>query len=95
MAISRYRSLRVLKNEEGVSYFETLELPNININAIPHIVVSYSQGDRLDLLADKHLGNGAYWWIIALVNKLSWPWGIPYGTLLKIPNSVEQILDLF
>lgn len=55
----------------------------------------YKQGDRLDHLAARYLGEDQYWWIIALVNGINYPFssgGLVPGRTIKIPNSAEDIL---
>jgi hypothetical protein len=50
-------------------------------------------GDRLDRLAHKYYGEDQYWWVIALTNQISYPLGIPVGTVLLIPESVRPVLE--
>jgi hypothetical protein len=56
----------------------------------------YKAGDRLDHLAAKFLGDDQYWWVIALVNDISYPFasgGLVPGKTLKIPTSAQDVLD--
>lgn len=56
----------------------------------------YKRGDRLDHLAAKHWGDSSYWWVIALVNNISYPFpsgGLTYGKILKIPFDVKDVLE--
>lgn len=50
-------------------------------------------GDRLDKLANKYYSDDELWWVIALVNNIDFPMGIPIGTVLKIPAQAEEIID--
>lgn len=55
----------------------------------------YKQGDRLDHLAARYLGDDQYWWVIALVNGINYPFasgGLVPGRILKIPSNVNDIL---
>lgn len=49
------------------------------------------RGERLDHLAAKYFNEDKYWWVIALVNKIDFPLGIPTGTVLHIPRDVKDI----
>ena len=44
------------------------------------------EGDRLDLLAHRLLGDARLWWIIADYNDIFWPLDIEPGTALRIPS---------
>ena len=48
-------------------------------------------GDRLDTLAAKFLNDDEYWYVIALVNNLTFPF-ITSGTTLKIPYDAFEVL---
>jgi hypothetical protein len=53
-------------------------------------------GDRIDHIAAKHLGDDQYWWVIALVNGINYPFssgGFTPGRLIKIPVDVKDVLD--
>lgn len=95
MPISRYQGTKILKDDKNISYRETFEFPNVDFSAIPHVSVSFSHGDRLDILAHKFYGQGQYWWIIAWANNLAWPFSIPEGTILTIPLDHNILLELF
>ena len=98
MAVSRYRNFRQVKSfPRDPRRLETF--PSISMNelaAIPHTVIVYKETDRLDHLAENFLGSGAYWWAICLMNDLDNPFSYKLlpGFLLKIPNSVDPILNL-
>jgi hypothetical protein len=70
-----------------------------NIDLLAGVATSdytYQHGDRLDHLAAKFLGDDQYWWVIALVNGINYPFasgGLVPGVVLKIPVSVKDILD--
>lgn len=52
-----------------------------------HTVVD---GDRIDLLAFRYLGNADLWWIICDYNDIFFPLELPPGTVLRIP-SMEHV----
>jgi hypothetical protein len=43
-------------------------------------------GDRIDLLAHRDLGNAKLWWIICDYNDLFFPLEITLGQVLRIPS---------
>lgn len=56
----------------------------------------YKVGDRLDHLAARFLGDDSYWWIIALVNNIAYPFssgGLVPGKVLLIPKQAQDVLD--
>lgn len=59
----------------------------------PVVEYMWEFGDRLDRLSSEHLGDDMLWWIIAFVNEISYPLGIPVGTVIKIPTSSRPILE--
>lgn len=93
MALSRYRNLNTLF---GNKYFETTKYPTKQqLDALNTIQIVASKFDRLDNLAHVHLGDGNYWWVIALLNGIDWAYDIEEGQILKIPTNIDQILKLF
>lgn len=100
MSKSRYSDTRVI---DGKSY-ATFALPRIAgglkeldlLEGVRTTEYLYKNGDRLDHLAAKFFGDDSYWWIIALVNNIKWPFasgGLSPGVRLKIPMNVNDVLD--
>ena len=48
------------------------------------------EGDRIDLLAHRYLGDARLWWIICDYNDIFFPLELQPGTDLRIP-SIENI----
>lgn len=48
------------------------------------------EGDRIDLLAYRYLGQAELWWIICDYNDIFFPLELDAGTVLRIP-SVEHV----
>ena len=48
-----------------------------------------SDGDRLDLLANRFYGDSSLWWVIAVTNGLSDSFFVPPGTRLRIPGDMQ------
>lgn len=57
---------------------------------------TFKAGDRLDHLAARFFNDESYWWILALVNGISYPFasgGLIPGRTLRIPHDVKDVLD--
>ena len=55
------------------------------------------QGERLDVLARRYLGDGRYWWILCMVNGINDPIGdkkLRPGSELAIPTEAKRILGI-
>ena len=95
MARSRYDRSRIIDGNQ----FETFVLEQTNrikepdtftgVEVFEYIV---KKEDRLDHLAARFLNEDTYWWVIALVNNLTFPFVDP-GTRLLIPINVRDVLD--
>ena len=56
----------------------------------------FKRGDRLDHLAARFLGDDDYWWLIALVNGVNYPFasgGLVPGRKLLIPLAAQDVLN--
>ena len=77
-------------------FYETSDFPTqAQLDEVSVVRVRVSNFDRLDNLAAKHLGDGTYWWVIAVMNDLSWAFDFTEGQVLKIPVDVNDVLRLF
>jgi hypothetical protein len=93
MVFSRYRNLNTLEDKK---FYETPTFPSkTQLDAIDTFQIRVSRFDRLDILAFKHLGAGEYWWIISVMNDLSWAFSFEEGQILKIPVNLDDVLRLF
>ena len=59
----------------------------------PYVEYKWQAGDRLDQLANRFYNDDQYWWVIALVTAITYPLGIRPGTVIFIPNDVNDILS--
>jgi len=92
MASSRYRNVNIIDKQ----FFETNTFPEREkLDNISTFQIVASRFDRLDNLAFKHLGSGEYWWIIAVMNDITWAFGFEEGQILRIPVDVKEVLKLF
>lgn len=93
MALSRYRNLNTLESNK---YFETSKFPSHEqLSELTTFQIVAAKFDRLDNLAAIHLGDGQYWWVIALFNNLDWAYSIEEGAILSIPTNIDEVLKLF
>ena len=91
MPSSRYRNLNAVDGK----YYETSEFPSKKeLDKIQCINIRPTAEDRLDSLSFKYLGAGEYWWIIALMNDLTWAFDFEPGKILRIPVDVNDVLKL-
>lgn len=92
MAESRYRTAAIIDQ----SFYESVDFPSQEqLDTINTFRIRIAQFERLDNLAFKHLGAGEYWWVIALINGLEWPYAFEAGQIIKIPVELDDVLRLF
>ena len=65
-------------------------IKKIKIRAYNHV---WKQGDKLYKLAAKQYGNFRFWWVIAIVNKISSEADLNYGDIIRIPINHVQIVE--
>lgn len=51
-------------------------------------------GDRIDLLAYKYLGDARHWWVICDYNDINFPLILETGTMLRIPSIEYFLMDI-
>ncbi|MCE5314001.1 MAG: hypothetical protein ABFD49_07000 [Armatimonadota bacterium] len=85
---SRYAScvLYVDGSDEFIGVRECIDTAR-QTDDVFHTVI---EGDRIDLLACKYLGQSELWWIICDYNDIFFPLELEAGTVLRIP-SVEHV----
>jgi hypothetical protein len=59
---------------------------------IPCRQITLKEGERLDVLAGKLLGDGRFWWILAALSDIGWGLQVPPGTRIRIPMDVGIVL---
>lgn len=102
MAKSRYSNTSVIANH----HYSTFSLPVLskgyrnqdllaNVRTFEYTILA---GDRIDHLAAKFFSDDQYWWVIAMVNRIIYPFssgGFKPGKILKIPYDLRDVLDKF
>jgi hypothetical protein len=99
MAISRYANNWPLNGIFG-SFYESFDdysfiYDMIENNKIKTHEVIVRPGDRLDHIAFKEFGDGEYFWILALCNKIGFIPQVPPGTILQVPDNIDDVLLYF
>ena len=98
MATSRYDQFRRVRSysNDPVRLETFPAISAADLESIPHTIIKFKETDRLDHLAETFLGDPTYWWAICLMNNLNNPFSYKLlpGSLLKIPNTIEQLLML-
>lgn len=100
MGKSRYSDLKIVDGK----HYETFRVPVVSngMKTVDYLAgvktkeYVYQVGDRLDHLAAKMFGDDQYWWVIALVNDVYYPFtsgGVEPGTTLRIPLDVNDVLS--
>lgn len=87
MATSRYSNCDTISG----SYYATYNFPD-SFADVPVFSIRTSSEDRLDTLAFKYLGDGTYWWVIAMLNNIQWAFDFQPGEILLIPYNVQDVL---
>lgn len=92
---SRYTGNTTKKSADGRTVYRSKIYPKIPMSD-SDIYVATETGDRLDTLAAQYYGDSTLWWIIASANKIhDAPFGLPDGTVLRIPSNYISILSDF
>lgn len=100
MSKNRYADTEIIDGK----FYGTFRLPSSNrgyteldlLEGVKTVDYTYKVGDRLDHLAARYYNEDQYWWVIALVNKINYPFasgGLKPGKVLKIPVNVRDIFD--
>lgn len=91
---NRYLNTKTYQqNETKKVYFESTIYPKIQPTNDDIYIIS-TQGDRLDVLANKYYGDPSNWWIIATANNLNKAsLSIEPGIQLRIPSNTSKIVN--
>lgn len=52
------------------------------------------EGDRIDLIAHRYLGDARLWWVICDYNDFLLPLELPAGIVLRIPSTEHMNMSL-
>ena len=90
----QYEEIFDEKEIEKIVQF-SLRFFNQSIKRAPIKVVKHTwrQGDKLYKIAGQQYGNFRFWWVIAIVNKISSEADLKYGQVIKIPLDASEIIS--
>jgi len=93
MTISRYsRTNRLLGGVQlGTSRAHSIIHLGVQNGTIDYKTVIVEEGQRLDHIAARELGDGRLWWVIAAASRIGWWMQVPPGTVLRVPTDISQI----
>jgi hypothetical protein len=93
--MNRYDDIELRKDKGGRRFKSTVKLPIIEPQNSDIYIIGMV-GDRLDTLAYKYYNKSSYWWIIARANNIgNGDFVVPIGKQLRIPQSIEQIVNTY
>jgi len=92
--MNRYQNTRVLRNPQNISYYRTVQYPEVPLSVNDIYVIS-ADGDRFDLLANQYYGDPSLWWIISIANPnaLQNSLYLPLETQIRIPSNISDIIS--
>ena len=93
MSLSRYtRTNRILGGaQQGTARAHSIIHLGVERGTIEHKTIITEEGDRLDHIAARELGDGRLWWIIAAASRIGWWLQVPPGTVLRVPTKMSQV----
>ena len=91
--MNRYRSDRRIKGGSIIATNASIAriknaVRNKSLGVRQHVM---KEGERLDTLANRFLGDGRLWWAIAACSQIGWGLQVPPGTLLLIPVQMDKL----
>ena len=88
-------SFATLLQVDGVTFWDTLDLPTIPVNA-DDLFYTVMTGDRIDTIATKFYGDPVLWWVVAAANDMEIiPTALNEGTQIRIPSPTYVNQSLF
>ena len=89
----RYNNTIERRDMNGKRYYAPSFVNNIPLKD-SDIFIFVNQGDRFDMLAQKHYGDSNLWWIIAKANEMGkGKLGIDHTKKIRIPTEIDDILE--
>ena len=107
MAISRYRKTTILqdqfsyklnpvtKKKPNLTFYNSLKFQALDDDSFDELQVTevvFKSTDTLMGLAEKHYGDPAYWWVIALINDVGSERDITLGQSLVMLSPLSTLL---
>ncbi|MAI13644.1 MAG: hypothetical protein CMM15_06465 [Rhodospirillaceae bacterium] len=64
------------------------------LGLIPTREITLKESQRLDHLAQEHLGNSHLWWVLAALSDVGWGLQMPAGTIIRVPLEINSIRSI-
>ena len=91
----RYDSTKIKNRWDGKRVYGITRYPEIASNVNDTFIIS-SDGDYLDVLANRYYNDPTLWWIIGLANNLGkGRMSVEPGKQLRIPVDINKIISDF
>ena len=96
MAISRYAFVRSTKGGKLLASYTSMNAIHdlVENGTVDCSTLIIEEGQRLDQIAGMAYQNSSYWWVIAAASGIGWALQVPPGTLIKIPNDLNKVLEI-
>jgi hypothetical protein len=92
---TRYENNKTKKLNDGRIVYKSRIYPDIPIKDDDVYIVTQT-GDRLDTIAYKYYKSPELWWIVASANNIhDVGFGLPDGTILRLPKDHLRIINKF
>lgn len=94
--MSRYTRNRLIKGGKGISTNNVIPVLRAARDSgfLETYTIVLTEGQRVDQLAARYLGDGSLWWVIAALSNIGWNMQVPPGTNVTIPASIQQVFIL-
>jgi len=95
VATSRHIKLKKYVDKNKIVNYQTFPFVRKELlQSSNDIIIKLKENERLDTVALKYLGDGRYWWAIAMLNDIKMPFGneLYTGRNIRIPTSIDNIL---
>ena len=87
-------SFKIQRKYYGTSYASTIIFNAVKDEIIGFETFTLQEGQRLDQISGGIYGTSDYWWVIAAASGIGWGLQVPPGTIINVPNSLEEVLSL-
>ena len=96
MGVSRYSNDSLIKLGKLRSTARATNIIRSGVaqNLIPTTTYVMRVGERLDTIAGQVYGDASYWWIIAAASGIGYPLQVVAGTVVNIPNKLQDVLNV-
>jgi hypothetical protein len=95
MAISRYAFTQQIlgRSTLATNKISKKVYDGVLSGNIPFSTQVIKEGQRLDHIAALAYGSSSLWWVIAAASGIGWGLQIPEGTVIRIPNNINDVIE--